>query len=263
MNVIRNSDYYSTTDATKTNTVNSSPEQSTTTQSTGTDTSVFTNQTTNTNSQAATDTIVLGKEEFEDIYSTGKYDSKAEAVKDLEARGYEVDDEAEGELGIYTDKSEESIEKVMKDLHMTRKEAIAYLGDSIKETGTQDSKKLEDTYNYYTIEQGLTHEEAIEQMQDIGYNVDSDYTVDNFTFSDDDMDAINREMEKTGCSKKDAIKRLGITPDSDKFEDEYSEREGDRPWWFWEGSKEDWDAGRDRYARERNEQFERWLDSDE
>lgn len=225
------------------------------------------------------DQIIYGEQDVRDLFeTTGKWETLADAVRDLEAQGYEVDDDAEAKLGIYTEESEKSIALVMEKQHKTRSEAIEWLGDSIKATSTKNSEQLEEAYNYYVIDQGMTHEDAIAQLKEVGYDVDENFRVDNFTFSDEDNEKITKEMNATGCSKKQAIKNLGITPSTSGFKDEFGAREpypGDG-WGLygfggegegWEatgwGPSNKWVNDRKEYIEQRNSDFEAWLNSEE
>lgn len=173
---------------------------------------IYVNGTNSYNSNNSNEPIkTLGKSDMESIFATGKYNSYAEAVYDLEANGYEVDDDAESELGIYTPESENSIKSVMDSLGMSRKEAIEYLGDSIKPT-EMNNAQLESAYRYLTSEQGMSHEEALKNLKQAGYAVPKDFSVDNRQFTSGDEQRISEYMAHVGCSREQAIEDMGLTP---------------------------------------------------
>ncbi|MDO5436668.1 MAG: hypothetical protein Q4F80_00525 [bacterium] len=181
------------------------------------DNGATTTTTTNANGTSTTtivdengDQIMLDASDLQELVDSGVYDSLEEALNATLSQGYGVSDEEQAKLGIYSDADEEKIQLMMEKYGYTREEAIDQLGGKIepKDDTTELQAKIDNLIN-----SGFSHDEAIEYMEALGYDIPDELKVEPEQYSDEDEARIAALQSSTGCSREDAIKALGCKPE--------------------------------------------------
>ncbi len=157
--------------------------------------------------------IELDAADIDELVQSGIYDSKEEALYDVKNQGYYVSDDEEALLGIYSQEDEEKIQLLMDKFQLTREEAISQLGDKIQ--SVEADKIQTDMMFTNLINNGFTREEAIDYLQQLGYEVPEQLMEEPAKYSDEDETKIAALQQSTGCSREDAIKTLNVKEDKD------------------------------------------------
>ena len=153
--------------------------------------------------------IEITAAELQELVDAGIYETTEEALNATLEDGYTVTDEEQKKLGIYSDEDEEKIELMMETYGLTRDEAIEKLGDQV---GPIDDANDISTKIYSMIENGFTYEEAVDYLQELGYDVPAELQTPPEQYSEEDEAKIAALMDSTGCSREEAISALGVKP---------------------------------------------------
>ena len=174
--------------------------------------------TTITNSDGSTTTLKVDEDgnpieisaaELQELVDAGIYETVEEALNATLADGYTVTDEEQKKLGIYNEEDEEKIQLMMDTYGLTREEAIQKLGDSV---GPIDDANDISTKIYSMMENGFSYEEAVDYLQELGYEVPAELQTPPEQYSEEDEARIAALMESTGCTRDEAISALGVQP---------------------------------------------------
>ncbi len=153
--------------------------------------------------------IEITASELQELVDAGIYETVEEALNATLEDGYTVTDEEQKKLGIYSKEDEEKIELMMETYGLTRDEAIEKLGDQV---GPIDDANDISAKIYSMIENGFTYEEAVDYLQELGYDVPAELQTPPEQYSEEDEAKIAALMDSTGCSREEAISALGVKP---------------------------------------------------
>ena len=98
---------------------------------------------------------------------------------------------------------------MMETYGLTREEAIQKLGDQV---GPIDDANDIATKIYSMMENGFSYEEAVDYLQELGYDVPAELQTPPEQYSEEDEAKIAALMESTGCTRDEAISALGVKP---------------------------------------------------
>ena len=153
--------------------------------------------------------IEISAAELQELVDAGIYETVEEALNATLADGYTVTDEEQKKLGIYNEEDEQKIQLMMETYGLTREEAIQKLGDSV---GPIDDANDISTKIYSMMENGFSYEEAVDYLQELGYDVPAELQTPPEQYSEEDEARIAALMESTGCTRDEAISALGVQP---------------------------------------------------
>ena len=176
------------------------------------------NTTTITNSDGTTTTLKVDEDgnpieisaaELQELVDAGIYETAEEALNATLNEGYTVTDAEQKKLGIYNIEDEHKIQLMIDTYGMTREEAINKLGEQVEpiDDANDVSAKI-----YNMLQNGFTYEEAIDYLQELGYNIPDELLTPPEQYTEEDEAKIAALMESIGCSRDEAISALGVEP---------------------------------------------------
>lgn len=160
----------------------------------------------------------LKASDLQDMVDCGIYENLEEAYEDVTKDGYWLNDKEAAKLGMYSEEDEEKITMIMDKFGCSRDEAIEKLGDKIQtanETNDAANKADLELKIASMMENGLSREEAVECLEELGYKVPEELKTEPPKYSEEDEAKIKAVMDATGCSREDAIKATGVKPEKD------------------------------------------------
>ena len=153
--------------------------------------------------------IEISASELQELVDAGIYETVEEALNATLQDGYTVSDDEQKKLGIYNQADEQKIQLMMDTYGLSREEAISKLGNSV---GPVDDKNDISAKLYNMLENGFSYEEAVDYLQELGYEVPEELLTPPEQYSDEDEARIAALMNSTGCSREEAISTLGAQP---------------------------------------------------